>query len=177
MQLRYGNVRFLLAGDLNHESEMRLKDFAEDEKIDIRSEIFKVPHHGSADFDPEFLSCVEPVVSVISSGDESARKEYIHPRATIVGALGRYSRTITPLIFMTELAAFFEKVGYVSPDRERKSKGFYGFRRTAFGIVHIRTDGKRVLVFTHSGKIEMKEAYSFLVEGNGTVKFVKVRHR
>jgi hypothetical protein len=75
---------------------------------------------------------------------------------------------------MTELAAFFEKVGYVPTVSEPKSKAFYAFRRRAFGIVHIRTDGKRVLVFTHSGRTEMKEAYAFLVEGNGSVKFVKV---
>ena len=49
--------------------------------IDLRSEILKVPHHGSHEFTPEFLDAVSPLVSVVSSGDENARKEYIAPRA------------------------------------------------------------------------------------------------
>ena len=47
-----------------------------------------MPHHGSADFSGAFLQAVSPVVSVVSSGDDTARKEFIHPRATLVGALG-----------------------------------------------------------------------------------------
>jgi len=43
---------------------------------------------------------------------------------------------------------------------------FYAFERTNFGIVHIRTDGERVLVFTHSGKKGVNEAYSFIVKMN-----------
>ena len=41
-------------------------------------------------------------------------------------------------------------------DHVRALGGFplnsFGFERTNFGIIHIRTDGERVLVFTHSGK-------------------------
>lgn len=40
---------------------------------------------------------------------------------------------------------------------------FYGFERTNFGIIHVRTDGERVLVFTHSGKKGLNEAYRFSV--------------
>ncbi len=55
-----------------------------------------MPHHGSADFSGAFIKMVSPVVSVVSSGDESARKEYIHPRATLMGALGKHSRVDEP---------------------------------------------------------------------------------
>ncbi len=77
--------------------------------------MLKVPHHGSADYLPEFLERVSPGVSVISSGDEGA-SDHIHPRATLLGALGRYSRPKLPrpVIFVTELAAFFR---FVSRDR------------------------------------------------------------
>ena len=34
-------------------------------------------------------------------------------------------------------------------------------------------DGERVLVFTHSGKEGMREAYRFTVDGNHTVRFAK----
>ncbi len=44
---------------------------------------------------------------------------------------------------------------------------------TNFGIIQIRTDGKRVLVFTHSGKAAMKEAYRFTVDDKHSVKFAK----
>ena len=71
-----------------------------------------MPHHGSADFSGAFFQMVSPVVSVVSSGDESARKEYIHPRATLMGALGRYSRVAEPLVFVTELVAFFNVEGW-----------------------------------------------------------------
>ncbi len=50
---------------------------------------------------------MRPVVSLISSGDESADKEHIHPRATLVSALGKVSRGETGIVLCTELAAFF----------------------------------------------------------------------
>jgi hypothetical protein len=171
-------VRFLLTGDLNQEAENILSKMANEENIDIKSEVLKVPHHGSADFEPEFLQLVSPVVSVISSGDESSRKEYIHPRATLVGSLGKHSRLATPLVFATELVAFFEMMGNAKPIKKPKDKTqdvFFAFKRTQFGIVHIRTDGKRVLVFTHSGRRDMKEAYSFNVDASGHVEFEQVR--
>jgi hypothetical protein len=118
-------------------------------------------------------------VSVISSGDENARKEYIHPRATIVGSLGRYSRVPRPLIFVTEMVAFFQYLGSSELKKSESSSykagyKYYGFKRSSFGIVHVRTDGKRLLVFTHSGKRDMKEAYAFKVDGVGEIETVKV---
>jgi hypothetical protein len=65
---------------------------------------------------------VSPIVSVVSSGDESARKEYIHPRATLMGALGKWSRVPEPLIFVTELVAFFEDEGVSRLQDEKKAK-------------------------------------------------------
>ncbi len=50
----------------------------------------------------------------------------------------------------------------------------YAFERTNFGIIHLRTDGERVLVFTHSGKRGMNEAYRFTVKmenGERVVEF------
>jgi beta-lactamase superfamily II metal-dependent hydrolase len=179
LQMKYGNVRFLLTGDLNQESSLELQARMHNGGLNLESEIFKVPHHGSADFSHTFIDKVKPVVSIISSGDENARKEYIHPRATIVGSLGRYSRVPRPLIFVTEMVAFFQ---YLGSSELKKSESslykagykYYGFKRSSFGIVHVRTDGKRVFVFTHSGKHDMKEAYAFKVDGVGEIETVKV---
>jgi hypothetical protein len=58
---------------------------------------------------------------MISSGDESVRKEYIHPRATLMAALGRASRQTPAIIFCTELAAFFAYEGrHISTRRKRR---------------------------------------------------------
>jgi beta-lactamase superfamily II metal-dependent hydrolase len=166
-RLRYGHVRFLFTGDLNQESMARLRSALPD--AGLRAEILKTPHHGSADFDYAFLQEVSPVVSLISSGDESKAKEYIHPRATLMAALGKASRQMPAVIFCTELAAFFSTRGYVTDPATGKT--FYAFERTNFGIVHVRTDGERVLAFTHSGKEGMNEAYRFTVSPSGEATF------
>jgi beta-lactamase superfamily II metal-dependent hydrolase len=181
LKLKFGNVNFLFAGDLNEESENKLKN------SNIKSEVFKVPHHGSADFSGDFLEAVSPVISVVSSGDENARKEYIHPRATLMAMLGKHSRTTYPVIFVTELVAFFEMVGYVQPEihkqtnnglveieKKKKLDKFFAFKRTAFGIVKIRTDGNRLLVYTNSGQDKMKEAYAFEIDQSGNAESVDI---
>ena len=111
-RLSYGGFSFLFAGDLNEESSRFLAREHNRGALNLRSEVFKVPHHGSADFSGGFFQAVSPVVNIVSSGDENARKEYIHPRATLMGALGRWSRAPEPLVFVTELVAFFNVEGW-----------------------------------------------------------------
>lgn len=175
LHLAYGQFHFLFAGDLNEEAEEELVAAHHRGEINLQSEIFKVPHHGSADFSGPFLNAASPVVSVVSSGDESAREEYIHPRANLIGALGKHSRIPEPLIFVTEMVAFFEVEGWTDPEdhretdgalvRLRRTKGpFFAFRRAAFGAVKIRTDGRRLLVYTNSGQKQLKEAYAFTMD-------------
>jgi beta-lactamase superfamily II metal-dependent hydrolase len=180
LRLKYGNCRILFAGDLNEESEAFLTDAHEKGELDLTAEIFKVPHHGSADFSVPFLRAVSPAVSVISSGDESEQKEHIHPRATLVGGLSKQGRPTLdePLILVTELAAFFKVEGWVVNDRKQVQhrtqqntrKGeWFAFSRKAFGIVKVRTNGQRLLVFTYSGKDDMKEAYAFKLQGERVI--------
>jgi beta-lactamase superfamily II metal-dependent hydrolase len=169
LRLRYGNVRFFLGGDLNQQAMAELN--ARYSKAQLQSEVLKIPHHGSADFDFRLLKTISPAISLISSGDESSRTEYIHPRATLLGALGRIARSDVSLVFSTELAAFFELRGWSKTADGKLS--YFGFERTNFGIVHIRTDGERILVFTHSGKEGMNEAYRLDVDARGAVKLAK----
>ena len=169
LRLRYGNVLFFLGGDLNQQAMAELN--ARYGKAQLQSEILKIPHHGSADFDFKLLKSISPAISLISSGDESSRTEYIHPRATLLGALGRIARTDVSLVFSTELAAFFELRGWSKTADGKLS--YFGFERTNFGIVHIRTDGERILVFTHSGKEGMNEAYRLDVDARGQVTLAK----
>lgn len=191
LKISYGNVRINLTGDHNNESmDIMKKNIPIDE---LEAEIIKAPHHGSADFDLETLKAMSPVVSLISSGDETESKEHIHPRATLLAALGKASRGDTAIILCTELVAFFKMRGYSylphskikalikKAKKEKLSKKylgkllspFFAFERTNFGIINIRTDGERVLVFTHSGKEGVREAYSFNVDENHKVTFNK----
>lgn len=172
-RLRYGGFHYLFTGDLNEQASRFLVAEQAAGRLDLRAEVLKVPHHGSADFSAALLQAVAPLVSVVSSGDENARKEYIHPRATLVGALGRWSRSAEPLVFVTELVAFFQTEGWsklAAPRTaaQRQRGEFFGFSRTAFGIVKTRTDGKRLLVYTDSGNLAMKEAYAFALDAGGT---------
>jgi beta-lactamase superfamily II metal-dependent hydrolase len=180
LRLSHGNVRFLFGADLNEESEERLLERVRQDDQSLAAEILKVPHHGSADFSPRMLEAIRAVVSVVSSGDENELVEYIHPRAGLVGALGRYSRQTVerPLIYVTEMVAFFKRLGAVHAlkvDGDGEVVDDLGtlmnaYEKTAFGIVHVRTDGRRVLVVTHSGKDNQKESYAFTVDADGDVE-------
>jgi len=67
----------------------------------FRCDVAKSCHHGSADFTDLFLRALDPVATVVSSGDD---EPYSHPRSDTLGAIGRRSRGSRPLIFSTELA-------------------------------------------------------------------------
>jgi beta-lactamase superfamily II metal-dependent hydrolase len=118
LSLRYGKMEVFLGGDLNSPSEKYLLGHytgldpepktAADEETLIRlardtfeSDVAKACHHGSADFTELYLQAVNPVATVISSGDN---EPYSHPRPDALGAVGKYSRGPRPLIFSTELA-------------------------------------------------------------------------
>jgi beta-lactamase superfamily II metal-dependent hydrolase len=192
-RLRYGSFNLLFTGDLNDEAGQTLTRAHNRGEISVQAEVFKVPHHGSADFSGAFIQAVAPVVSVVSSGDESARKEFIHPRATLMGALGRYGRLEEPLIFVTELVAFFEVEGFVDPERHQMKDGhavikdgaavelthvkrpFFAFSRAAFGLVMVRTDGDRLLVYTNSAQADLKEAYAHRFNNMGRPEPALVR--
>lgn len=201
LRITYGAVRFNLSGDLNRPAmKLALQRLPPGS---LEAEVVKAPHHGSGDFDFAALKASSPVVAIVSSGDESAETEHIHPRATLMAALGRAMRMDTGIIFNTELAAFFATRGFAHERedlhryfRARKDEtfsgadvaklfsgrfepgdpepSFYAFERTNFGIIHIRTDGTRVLAFTHSGKKGVNEAYSFTVtkDANGARRVV-----
>jgi hypothetical protein len=83
------------------------------------------------------------------------------------------------------MVAFFNDEGFVTPESHLMVDGrpvirngevvpvtkprsrFYAFRRTAFGLVKIRTDGRRLLVNTDSGNMKMKETYAYALDPSG----------
>jgi hypothetical protein len=76
------------------------------ERLALRADVLKVPHHGSDDVSRRFIDTVAPLVSVISAGDEDARRDYLHPRANLLAMVGQARRGADPVVFVTNLAAF-----------------------------------------------------------------------
>jgi beta-lactamase superfamily II metal-dependent hydrolase len=118
LRIAYGRRTILLGGDLNIPAEEFLlqhhtgktvppttrKDA--DELVAAARRVFecdvaKACHHGSADFTSFYLQSVNPIATVISSGDD---EPHAHPRADTLGTIGKYARGDRPLIFSTELA-------------------------------------------------------------------------
>jgi competence protein ComEC len=67
-----GSVRMLLAGDMEMEAQRALLASG----ADVRADVLKVPHHGSAYFDPAFLAAVGARIGTISVG---LHNDYGHP--------------------------------------------------------------------------------------------------
>lgn len=144
LKLTYGNLRVMLGGDLNTQSQDFLlnlyaggpsKTSSLEKKIDklvakgssrsasedtslknaqkklekivsngrgvFECDVAKACHHGSSHVLDAFLSVINPVVTVISSGDEESHS---HPRPDALGTYGKHGRGRRPLIFSTELA-------------------------------------------------------------------------
>ena len=116
--LEMGNVKMLLGGDLNEPSQEYLLEhytglsahpktpgdveaLTKEGRKHFEVDIAKACHHGSAHVSPYFLQATNPIVTVISSGDN---EPHSHPRPDTLGIIGKYSRTERPMIFSTELA-------------------------------------------------------------------------
>jgi len=73
LKLTWGNVSFLLTGDLEAAGEAALIE----EGADLRATVLKVAHHGSPySTSDEFVEAVRPVVSIISVGEDN---DFGHP--------------------------------------------------------------------------------------------------
>lgn len=120
--------------------------------------VLKAPHHGSGEYYRPYLKAVNPLITVISSGDIP---DHGHPRANFIGATGQVSRSDEPLIFSTELARTYESLAEVDKatlqqilDMSQEEMGIldegtFGKLRTLFksrlpGMINVRTNGKQI---------------------------------
>lgn len=182
LMITHGHVRILLTGDIHAGAQDALVQQSVAGSLWLRADVLKVPHHGSDDVSRNFLQAVQPLVSVISAGDEDARRDYLHPRANLLGMLGRADRGAEPVIFVTNLSAFdrwagsafyaVEESGGWKPDVARGT--FYARERTAYGIIHVRTDGTRLLVARRGARKDRVEAYSFEIDAAGRARALAV---
>jgi competence protein ComEC len=132
--IEYGKAKILLCGDMNEKAE---KLFLKHCKVGTPiAHVFKASHHGSQHFTSDFLKAVQPWISVVSSGDDP---DYGHPRAVLLGSLGRYAPTAIekPLLFSTEVAATFKGVKVDS-----KETAIQLYEKTNHGLINVRTNGE-----------------------------------
>lgn len=143
LSLRFGACRILLTGDLNRLSQEALLADYSGSRDEFLCDVGKACHHGSQDVSFAFLKAMSPAVTVFSSGDNEG---YDHPRPAIIAAsaISGYQEMdgdelVSPLIFSTELA------------RSVKIERSGGVRKVAglvYGLVNVRTDGRRILCAT-----------------------------
>lgn len=183
LMLTYGSVRILLGGDVNSASERYLlthhtgldphqaarEDVVARGRAIFECDVAKACHHGSSDFTTEFLECLNPVATVISSGDDES---HCHPRPDTLGAIGKASRGERPLIFSTELARssretirrpdelrqsireLAERISEAADEATRAAlntkldKQLAAIERSVavYGMITLRTDGTKVLM-------------------------------
>lgn len=218
LRLIYRDVSLLLGGDLNIPAEYHLlahhtgypappsdADRAaalEGARQRFRSNVAKACHHGSADFTDFFLQAVDPLVTVISSGDD---EPHAHPRADALGAVGRWGRGSRPLVFSTELArsapeaikqpfVFRKQLADAQaalaalpagPKRDRALKEvellMSKIERSVavYGAINLRSDGRRIVM---AQKIERPsrvdkawDVYALEPDANGVLRY-KSKH-
>ncbi len=75
-------TRLLMPGDAEVEAQRALLDSG----VDLRADVLKVPHHGSAYSDPAFLAAVHARIGVISVGRDN---DYGHPSPLLLEAMAR----------------------------------------------------------------------------------------
>lgn len=129
-------------GAVLEELQSEMRTVIETCKEVFQSDVAKSCHHGSHDITNEFLQAMNPIVTVISSGDEES---HCHPRPETLGAIGKFSRGERPLIFSTELARsspeYIElKVKDVKSDKVKQKIV------ATYGMITLRTDGERAVI-------------------------------
>ena len=121
--------------------EGQLEDAITLTRQELEVDIAKSCHHGSADFTSDFLRVLNPIVTVISSGDN---EPHVHPRPDTLGTIGKFSRGERSLIFSTELARSgkeFVELDKIQSDDVKRERAV-----TVYGMINVRTDGNRAII-------------------------------
>ena len=185
LRMRYRNVRIFFGGDLNIPSAEHLlrhhtglsptpATAAQADALvaaarpKFEADVAKACHHGSADFTEFFLRSLNPLATVISSGDD---EPFAHPRPDALGAYGKFGRGPRPLVFSTELgrspnenikdphklradiADLFAQREAAAPENRppiqaRIDATLAKLERSiaVYGLVNLRSDGHKVLL-------------------------------
>jgi len=86
--LQYGSFRMLFTGDAGIAAERRFLD----EGVDLRADVLKVGHHGSAySSSPAFIAAIHPRYAIISVGRHNM---FGHPAPSTIETLQRFGAQI-----------------------------------------------------------------------------------
>lgn len=140
----------------------------------FKTDIAKACHHGASDVLDSFLMAINPIATIISSGDNESHS---HPRPDALGAFGKSSRGKRPLLFSTELARssaefsypikFFSVLKKLEEHRDaqttQKAKDVIQKRMenlrdcnvVKYGMITVRSDGEMVII---AQKLEVKRS-------------------
>jgi competence protein ComEC len=77
-----GGIRILLPGDAEIEAQQAMLAAG----LDLRADVLKVPHHGSAYSDPDFLAAVHARLAIVSVG---LHNDYGHPSPRLLTTMAR----------------------------------------------------------------------------------------
>ncbi len=182
LKIKYNKVTIFIGGDLNKESEEFLLNYytgiaapktieeenryIEAAKRVFETDVFKSCHHGSADFSSLLLRAVNPIATVISSGDD---EPHSHPRADALGTLGKFGRGSRPLIFSTELArSAKEKIKNTEEMKARLEKWMEKDTMTPEEKIHAREE--RAKIYDEIGRsVDVYGAINLRTDGNDVV--------
>jgi competence protein ComEC len=84
LRAQVDGVRILLPGDAEEEEQREMLDLVP--AADLRADVLKVAHHGSAYQEPAFLDAVRPGVALVSVGRDNG---YGHPNLAVLARLAR----------------------------------------------------------------------------------------
>lgn len=140
----------------------------------FKTDISKACHHGASDVLDSFLYCINPIATIISSGDNESHS---HPRPDALGAFGKSSRGKRPLIFSTELTRSSYEFSYpikfynvlkkieeqidqadTKREKQRLRDRMESMRESnvaKYGMITVRTDGEKVII---AQKLEKKRS-------------------
>lgn len=94
-KLIYKNFELLLTGDIEKSVERKLLN----SNINLKSDILKVPHHGSkTSSTEEFLRAVDSVLNIIQAGKDN---KYGHPHQEVLDRMANPSHPMGQVVFVT----------------------------------------------------------------------------
>lgn len=82
LRLEVDGIEFLLTGDVEPEAQRAILRAG----VDVRADVLKVPHHGSAHQDPDFIAATGADVALLSAGRDNP---YGHPAPSTLDLLAR----------------------------------------------------------------------------------------
>lgn len=170
-----GKAKILLGGDVNEDFGKIILDYYKQNNItdDLQVDVAKACHHGSNHFHYGFLESLNPIATVISSGDDES---FSHPRPDAIGAFGKCGYGDSPLIFSTELARSNKEISLkklklvIKQNKDvkdidlllKKEKDSVKIKvltakrndlnkkinsnLTKYGMINLRTDGERMII-------------------------------